>query len=309
LGAWPDAVPMTRLEMLAKDGPEALRPDALRGYFRLIGINHEITQEEAVNRYREALKMAPNDAERKRIMAGLAGAETAGALTVVLEYLDNPELKSEAEVAAVKIAAQVAGANPAAVGEALDKIAAGTESDFVRGEIEKVRRHIARFEDYITAWDMAGPYTVDDGNLKKIFDAVFEPEKDADNKSIAWEIIPVGTNEGRPYLVELDKALDGDNRAAYLRTNVWSPAACDALLEIGSDDGNKVWLNGELVTEANAVRPVAPAQETAKIALKEGWNTLLVKVTQGGGEWSACIRICDPDGKPLKGLRASVRPE
>ena len=112
-----------------------------------------------------------------------------------------------------------------------------------------------------------------------------------------------------PYLVELNKVLDGDNRVAYLRTNVWSPAACDALLEIGSDDGNKVWLNDELVNAVNAVRPVAPAQDTAKIQLKEGWNTLLVKVTQGGGEWSLCLRIRAADGNPLNGLRTSIRPE
>lgn len=309
LAAWPNAVPMTRLEMLAKDGAEGLRADALRGYFRLIGINHEITGEEAVTRYREALSLAPDDAERKRIMAGLAGAETMGALTVVLEYLETPELKNEAEVAAVKIAAKVAGANPAAVGAALDTLAAGTKSDFVRGEIEKIRQGIARFEDYITAWEVAGPYTDKRDNMKRIFEKSFDPEDSSKDTEVSWNLISVGTNEERPYLVELDKALGGDNRAAYLRTNVWSPAACEALLEIGSDDGNKVWLNGELVNEVNKVRPVAPAQDKAKINLKEGWNTLLVKVTQGGGQWCACIRIRTADGNPLQGLRASVRPE
>jgi uncharacterized protein len=309
LGAWPNAVPMARLEILAKDGPEALRADALRGYFRLIGINHEISEEEAVIRYRQALSLAPDDAERKRIMAGLAGAETMGAITVVLEYLDNPELKSEAEVAAVKIAAKVAGANPTAIAAALDTIAAGTENEYVRGEIEKVRQGIARFEDYITAWEVSGPYTDKRDNTKRIFETAFEPEKDGGDAAVDWRLISVGTNDSMPYLVELDKALGGDNRAAYLRTNVWSPTACEALLEIGSDDGNRVWLNGELVTEVNKVRPVSPAQDTAKINLKEGWNTLLVKVIQGGGQWCACVRIRTTDGSPLQGLRVSVRPE
>ena len=306
LGAWPDAVPMARLEIMAKDGPEALRADALRGYFRLIGINHEITEEEAVTRYRQALSLAPNDAERKRIMAGLAAAETIGALNVVLEYLDNPELKSEAEVAAVKIAAKVAGAAPSKVGAAMDKLAAGTENDYVRGEIEKVRQQIARFEDYITAWEVAGPYTDKRDNAKRNFDNAFEPETNGNDTAIVWKIIPVGTNDHMPYLVDLDKALGGDNRVAYLRTNVWSPAACDALLEIGSDDGNKVWLNGELINEVNKVRPVAPAQDTVKIKLKEGWNTLLVKVIQSSGQWSACVRIRTADGKPLQGLHADL---
>lgn len=309
LSAWPDAVPMARLELLAKDGPEALRSEALRGYFRLIGINHEISEEEAMTRYSEALELAANAAERKRIMAGLASAETLGALKVVMEYLDNEELKDEAEVAAVKIAAQVAGTHPAAVGEALDKLQAGTKNDFVRGEIEKVRKHVVRFEDYITAWEVAGPFTLEEGGFSEIFDTPFPPESSDGKQAVSWRMIPVGTNERTPYLVELDKALDGDNRAAYLRTNVWSATACEARLEIGSDDGNKAWLNGELVNATNTIRPVTPAQDNVEIKLNEGWNPLLLKVAQGGGEWCACVRIRAADGSSLKDLRASVHPE
>ena len=38
------------------------------------------------------------------------------------------------------------------------------------------------------------------------------------------------------------------------------------------------------------------------IALKQGANTLLVKITQGGGEWSVCCRVRAPDGKGLEGI-------
>ncbi len=70
--------------------------------------------------------------------------------------------------------------------------------------------------------------------------------------------MPVGTNADQPWLIELDKveALAGDNRVAYLRTKVWSPKEQKARLELGSDDGVKVWLNGQLVHANNAVRPV-----------------------------------------------------
>lgn len=308
LSSWPDAVPMTRLEILAKDGPDALKSDALCGYFRLIGINHEITEGEAVERYREALALASSDTERKRIMAGLATAETLGALRVVLEYIDTAELRNEAEVAAVKIAAKVAGSSPMEVSEALEKLAKATENDFVRTEIEKVRVQMARFEDYITAWNVAGPFTLENSGLRELFNTSFPPESN-DDEGVHWRIIPAGTDEDMPYLVELDKALDGDMCVAYLQTNVWTGEACDALLEIGSDDGNKVWLNGELVNEANTARMVAPAQDRVEIKLKEGWNPLLVKITQAGGEWSTCVRICTPDGSPLDGLRVSVHPE
>ncbi len=306
LGAWPDASPMTRLELLAKDGPDALKLEALRGYLRLVGINHEIGGEEAAARFREALSLAPNPAEKKRIMSGLANADTLGALLVVSEYLDDPELKSEAQVAVIKIAANIVGSHPGQVRDVLDKVETVAESDFIRGEINKVREQIARFEDYITAWEAAGTYTLDDADLKALFDAEFPPEQqDAD---IHWRPIPVGTNNGMPFLIELDKAFGGNNRVAYLRTNVWSDAARDVLLEVGTDDGVKIWLNGELVHAHHATRPVAPAQDTAEAALQEGWNAVLMKVTQGGGEWSACLRFRTPDGGPIEGLRASTTP-
>jgi hypothetical protein len=68
---------------------------------------------------------------------------------------------------------------------------------------------------------------------------------------------------------------------------------------MGSDDGLKVWLNGRVVHANNAVRPCSPGQDKVKVKLKAGANDLLLKVTQGGGEWSACCRVRSPDGQPL----------
>lgn len=307
LGAWPDATPMTRLELLAKDGADTLKIEALRGYSRMIGINREISEEEAVVRYREALALAATPAEKKRIMSGLANAETFGALLVAAEYLDDPELKNEAEVAAVRIAAQVAGNHPGQVREILEQMEATTESDFIRGEIQKIYEQIARFEDYITAWEVAGPYTLDDGNLQTLFDTPFPPE--APDSDVEWRLIPVGTNDAMPFLVELDKAIGGQDRVAYVRSYVWSDTPREVVLEIGSDDGNKVWLNSELINAVHATRPVAPAQDVVEAVLREGWNALLVKVTQAGGEWSFCARFRMPDGSPVEGLRTSIRPQ
>ena len=306
LGAWPNAVPMARLEMLAKDGPDALKTDALRGYFRLIGLNDELSEAEAAQRYREALTLAHNDAERKRILSGLAGAETLAALQVVTEYLDDPDLRNEAGVAAFRIAETVIENYPDDVSAILDKVEATVERGFVRDGIEKTREMLNKFQGYITAWEVAGPYTVEGNDLKDLFDTPFAPEIEDEKDAVAWRRIPVGTNASMPYLVELDKALGRNRRAAYLRTNVWSDAAREARLEIGSDDGNKVWLNGALVNESHATRAVAPAQEIVEIELNEGWNPLLVKVTQDSGEWSACLRIRSTDGAPLEDVRASV---
>ena len=43
-------------------------------------------------------RTTPSTEVKKRIMSGLANADTLGALLVVAEYLDDPELKNEAQV-------------------------------------------------------------------------------------------------------------------------------------------------------------------------------------------------------------------
>jgi hypothetical protein len=104
----------------------------------------------------------------------------------------------------------------------------------------------------------------------------------------------------------MDKLLGGDNRVAYLRTRVSSDKEQKARLEIGSDDGIKVWLNGQVVHANNVIRAAAPAQDNVEVTLKQGWNQLLLKVTQGGGEWSVCARLRAPDGGRPEGLKVQV---
>lgn len=97
-----------------------------------------------------------------------------------------------------------------------------------------------------------------------------------------------------------------DNVAAYLRSQIWSAKQEDATLEIGSDDGIKVWLNDQLVHANNAGRPVTPGEDKVKVALKQGWNKLLLKVTNIGGNWGACARLVGTDGKRLSNINEMV---
>ena len=71
-----------------------------------------------------------------------------------------------------------------------------------------------------------------------------------------------------------------------------------------------MWVNGQQVLEVNAVRPVKPASDSAKVQLKAGWNTLLMKITQGAGQWGACARLRSADGAgPLAGLKFASTPQ
>ncbi|KPK58065.1 MAG: hypothetical protein AMK73_09485, partial [Planctomycetes bacterium SM23_32] len=110
----------------------------------------------------------------------------------------------------------------------------------------------------------------------------------------------------RPWVMDLGRMMGGDNVAAYLRTYVYSPREQPAVLELGSDDGIKAWLNGEVVHENNVLRGLNPADDQVELTLREGRNVLLLKVTQNYGDWAACARLRSPDGGEIEGLEASA---
>ena len=106
-------------------------------------------------------------------------------------------------------------------------------------------------------------------------------------------------------MINFQKIFPGDNRVAYLRTNVWVPQDADARLEMGSDDGIKVWINGKLVHGNNAVRGLQQGSDKQDVQLTKGWNVVMAKVTQGGGDWSACVKVVTRDGKRVEGMRVN----
>ena len=107
-------------------------------------------------------------------------------------------------------------------------------------------------------------------------------------------------------LVDLQSLIGGDDCAAYLRNNIWSDKPQEAVLELGSDDGVKVWLNGELVHSNNVMRGVKPGEDKVKVNLKRQWNELLLKVTNGAGGWGASVRLTDVGDEWLEGISEKV---
>jgi WD40 repeat protein/serine/threonine protein kinase len=83
----------------------------------------------------------------------------------------------------------------------------------------------------------------------------------------------------------------------------------DLLLQIGSDDHAKVYLNGEVVHKDILPHSLVALDPIGPVTLRAGTNVLLVKVVNGGGAWEACARFVDREGNPAKGLRVSLTPE
>jgi len=77
---------------------------------------------------------------------------------------------------------------------------------------------------------------------------------------------------------------------------------------VGSDDGVRVWLNGALVHEARLTRAHNVLGDRVPVALRAGWNVLLLKVVQVGGAWQFSAAVRGPDGGPLDGLELALEP-
>jgi hypothetical protein len=76
----------------------------------------------------------------------------------------------------------------------------------------------------------------------------------------------------------------------------------EAVLQVGSDDAVKAWLNGNQILAHNIMRGAQPAQEKINVTLNKGWNIILLKITNGGGGWGAFVRLVDSEGLPLENI-------
>lgn len=86
-----------------------------------------------------------------------------------------------------------------------------------------------------------------------------------------------------------------DFKIAYAATEFEVPADTQTWLGLGSDDGVRVWLNGELIHEKWALRGVRLDEEVITVPLKAGKNRLLLKVQNVTGSWGFACRLMDAD--------------
>ncbi len=320
LTAWPGAEAADALLALGRGGASkklhALL--ALQGYIRLAGLPDVRPETETLAMYRTALELASRDEEKRLILAGLGTLTDPAAMKLALTHLDNPALKEEVVAAVIKVADAVEGIYGPASVPTLQKALAATENEELR---KKVTESIANREQYtghITAWEAAGPYTkswdpalLRDAKEPSLYDEVLPPEKPG-APGVKWERIATPSDPARPWRIHVWKVYWGRperyrKSCAFIRTQVWSPKAQTAVLELGSEQSLKVWLNGEQI-HANEIenhRPFEPGDDKVEVKLVKGWNKLMLKLPKFRGGWSACARFTTADETPLEGVRAA----
>ncbi|MBN2377621.1 MAG: DUF1080 domain-containing protein [Sedimentisphaerales bacterium] len=299
--AWPDSDALETLFAIFKGtNNQTHRVLALRSYVRLLRQDKQIASEKKVEILGEIIKQVDTTAEKKNILSSLASMQHSSALTIAEQYLSNPQVKNEAELATIQIAQSIAGAWPVEAKAAALEIVKTTSDDALRNQARALVKTIEGFEDFITDWQVSGPYLKAGKNYSQLFDTAFAPE--TGDEDVDWSPMPAGTNAEKPWMLDLLKLYPGNNRIAYVYSWVQSSIQQKARLELGSDDGVKVWLNDKVVHANNIARAAIPGSDKVDVQLQKGWNKLMLKVTQNTSSWEFCLRLRDAAGNKLENI-------
>jgi HEAT repeat protein len=304
----PAALPVL-LETAEKAGGE-VETAALRAAIRLAGRLGREKPEEAEKAHLKALDLSRSDEDRAAALAGLAEVAGPGALEKIAAFLEGPPPLRRAAARAAFRAVERLPRDGEETARAIYRriLEAEPGGDTARRAARRLQRlgvevDLARGAGFVTHWWILGPFPDPDGSLWK---GTLPPEESVDlaaevrhgETAHRWKHYRTPDPGG---LVALEEAgYPAENAVAYLVAEVTAKEARDALFKIGSDDQVACWLDGKKVHVHEGDRGLAADQDTVEVKLAQGANRILLKVSNHGGGWGACLRITDRDGKPLE---------
>jgi hypothetical protein len=189
-------------------------------------------------------------------------------------------------------AALVTGASLPSHGQALD-------FKYIKRDSRDASRD-ATLAQYMPAvqwgpWQLIGPF--DNAKFAK-HNVVYPPEREIkldqsypgkNGHQVSWKKL-----ENRDWqiidLKQFGSPELNDYAIAYLFREIIVDQSASLTVDMGSDDGLKVWLNGKVLVDADVPRGLNPQDHQITFPLRKGSNELLVKVTQGQGGWDFQIQ-------------------
>jgi len=172
------------------------------------------------------------------------------------------------------------------------------------GETVDLPKHFG----FIRRWKLVGPF----GNTEKGgFDVAYGPETMPDvsayegkEAGVRWFDCTTVDEFGN---VNLNKVIGKlKDVIAYAHAEFIVEEGCDAEFRLGCTNGNKLWVNGELLF-ANTVYHTGHFvdQYVGKARLKKGKNVILLKIAQNNQDdhwaqnWQLQLRVCDQYGTAI----------
>ncbi|MCB1129189.1 MAG: hypothetical protein KDM81_22005, partial [Verrucomicrobiae bacterium] len=265
LAEWPDPTPAADLLTLARQSDNRThRVLALRGYVRMAALT-----DDPAPMYAKAFEVAQSVEDRRLVLAGIGVADSPAALDLVAPWLESPEVRAEAAVATVQIAEKAWRRDAARARAALRLVIEKQPDGPAAARAREVLNELEQYEGYLLVWQVSGPFQVKGKDSRVVFDTAF-PAEDPAAEGIEWRPLKEGIGA---WDINLEATFPNlDQVAAYARTRVWSPREQPAVIEAGSDDAIKIWLNRNLVHANYAQRSLSPRQDRVTVALRAGWN-------------------------------------
>ncbi len=294
----------------AQSGPEEEKAFALKTAISIANSLDKLSNPaEAGRAYLSLFAMAPNDDVRNTALKGISEAPLPEAFDVVKAALQQPALKDMGALALAGVAGALSASGDAArTKEAMDLVRTVQVAPELLAELAKklqsagVSADLSNLLGVVKSWHLVGPF---DWKGDQDWGAAFvgEPKIDlaasyeVNGKPLQWKKVATADPIG---IVDLTSNVAARDRCfAYAYAVVDVPEASDAEVRTGSDDGNKIWVNGTVVGENRVDRGTALDQDKADVHLNQGRNEILVKISQGAGGWNFCLRLCSPNGSGI----------
>jgi hypothetical protein len=157
---------------------------------------------------------------------------------------------------------------------------------------------IDRSKDF---WDLA---STDPFGRDEEWIALFRPRLGDKTLGKSWKKL-----SGSSEYIDLKQRYPKESSAlAYACAYVLAPEECDVMMRYGSDDGIKIWLNGETLVENRGHRPWRKDEFSVPARLKKGENIVILKCENAGGNWGLNLRVTDAKNRPIPRLSFRTGP-
>jgi len=144
------------------------------------------------------------------------------------------------------------------------------------GKISRAAQMSAFNHDWFTETGGAGSVNPKEGDRQRIDEQL----------ELTWQAV-----KSQDGFVNMQGALARDYCVGYAWAEVSMPAATEAWLGLGSDDGVKIWLNGELVHDKWIRRQSRIDDDVVPLKLQKGPNRILIKIQNATIDWSFLYRL------------------
>jgi len=310
IGRIPVAANMEPIAAVLKSGTEDEKAAAKESLVDLAdGLRAQGRKDEAGRAY-VALLATGDKTLCGRVLEGIALCPTPEALEPVVGVSAEAGLKEPVTRALLAVGGKlVAGGQPDTAMRAYEKVRQlGISAETAQTMAKQMQAvgadlDLSAFLGIVTHWWVVGPFELGEQNKGWNIEYVGEPNVKLDasypsgDRKVSWKHMVTKDPSGR---VNLRAGIaDRDTCIGYAYAEITVANDVDAVLRVGSDDSERIWVNGQKAFELFAPRPLQPDQDQVPVKLKVGVNTILIKIWQNNLPWEFCVRVTGPNGVPI----------